>query len=780
MNNKQSLIITIITLSIFLFTSVGFAIYNQSLSINGTSLFNKNGEVFISNAVLASHSNLENPQDPVFTNDSISFNLHFIVESNSNLDDDYSATYDITITNESFFGYAFASSVFNPSVETINNQDMNISYDITGITVGEIIPRLSSRTFQLTISMFPRSPGDYNVTGDSEVNLNEEGQEDTGSLIASIPNNSSVNLINNTRDRVVVTVINTYETAQTFSFSSGNNNFVLVNSSGQALSSFTIPANTTDTYDVYIQVANGVAFAVDSQPMNLLFTGSTSTVSLGNVTCHVPKDNTLLDDEPPIISNVNASFVAQNGVVNLSWSATDVSGIDHFIIDVMNDSDQVVNTITTTNANTSYQVNGLSNGTYYFKVYGEDVKQFNGKTMATGCSASSGYCSQSNSDTYTWTFPVTFNLTDLNTNGANTCTIGTSYSCTLTASGLFRGLPNSVTINMNNQNLTSGYTYSNSSGQITINNVTGPITITAQARTTTCLVEGSKVLLANGSYKNIEDVTYNDLLAVWSYDNGNITYEYPIWIEQTKTSTHYQRTHFSDGSYLDTIGYHGVYSSTYNMFISVDDYSKYKVGTKITKVDNGILKDVTITKIEMIYKPVNYYHVVSTRYYNIIANDFITTDGTVVLTNLYGFDKNITWPTSVRNSVVNDKNKLYSYEELKDVLPYYMFVGLRAEEGKHLNNYGLDLNTFKYYLSKNQSNEEMLLPVNTNNNGKRMWMVTTSRDNLTFKNKYLFEEGSYYVLPVTSSKWFNTSDNKYYYAGDKVLVSHGMHFIEVK
>ena len=59
-------------------------------------------------------------------------------------------------------------------------------------------------------------------------------------------------------------------------------------------------------------------------------------------------------------------------------------------------------------------------------------------------------------------------------------------------------------------------------------------------------------------------------------------------------------------------------------------------------------------------------------------------------------------------------------------------------------------------------------------------MVTTSKDNLAFKNRYLYEEGSYYVLPVTSSRWYSASDNKYYYSGDKVLVNHGMHFIEVK
>ena len=44
------------------------------------------------------------------------------------------------------------------------------------------------------------------------------------------------------------------------------------------------------------------------------------------------------------------------------------------------------------------------------------------------------------------------------------------------------------------------------------NNVTGDIVITATA-TTTCLIKGTKVLLANGKYKNIEDI---DLSRIYS------------------------------------------------------------------------------------------------------------------------------------------------------------------------------------------------------------------------------------------------------------------------
>ena len=778
MKNKLRLIVTIITLSIFLFMTIGFAIYGEDFNIQGRVTFAGNGEVTIVSVDLVNSSNIDNPSNPEFTSDSINFNLNFTVESNSNLDDEYLAEYDITISNASFYDYAFLSTVFNPSIETTNNENLDLAYEVTGIEVGEIIPKLSSKTFRLSIYMYPKATGDYNVSGDSNVNLEGENEEPSGSIMASIPKNITLDLTNPTlREKVTVTIINTYESNQQFSFSLSNSNFKVVNSSGGNLGSITMNANSTQSYDIYIERKN-VSFATNSQNTNLFFNSSDGTSSLGNIKILVTKDETLVDDQAPIISNVSATFVADNGKVNLNWAATDVSGIDHFIIEAIDSNDNVTTYTTNTN-DTNYQVTGLSNGTYYFKVYGVDTKGFSGKTQATECTTSEGKCSRSTSATYTWVFTVTYNLTNITTNSSTEAIIGTTYTGIITAARNY-SLRDTITVQMNGQTLTqgTGYSYSSSSGNIQVYNVSGNITITATGRSNVCLIEGTKILLANGKYKNIENITYNDLLSVWSYDSGSLTYEYPIWIEKESKTNGYQMTTFSDGSVLKTLNYHGIFSVTHNEFISVDDYDKFKVGTKVYKVENGKLKEVTIKKIETIYEEVNYYHVVSTRYYNIIADDFITTDGTVILSNLYGFDKNITWP-KVRNRVISDKNNLYSYDELKDVLPYYMFIGLRAEEGKYLNNYGLDLNTFKYYLKNNQTNENMLLKVKTNKNNKRLWMVTTNYDKVLDYNKYLYEEGSYYELPriIGVNKWYSTSENKYYKPGDRVLVNHGMHFI---
>ena len=60
-------------------------------------------------------------------------------------------------------------------------------------------------------------------------------------------------------------------------------------------------------------------------------------------------------------------------------------------------------------------------------------------------------------------------------------------------------------------------------------------------------------------------------------------------------------------------------------------------------------------------------------------------------------------------------------------------------------------------------------------------MVTTSLDDLTDKEKYLYKEGDTYTLPENNNEnfigWLNTSDNKIYQANNNITVNHGIHFI---
>ncbi len=482
MKNKSRLIITIITISIFLFTTVGFAAYNARMSTAGNVYVKGNGEIAITNVVLDSYSNLENPTNPSFTKDNITFDLTFNVASNSSLGDDYKAEYSITLSNTTFYDYEFASAAFVPSVETNNNQNMRVTYDVQGITMGDIIPKLTTKTFTLIIIMYPTAPGSYNVTGGSNVEVEQEDVTQTGSLLASLPSNSSVNLRNgNVRDKVTVTVMNSFDTAKGFSFSINNSNFKLVDSNGNNLGNLSVPANTTQTYDVYFQKSNSnMTFATDNQTANLVFVKNDGSANLGSVKILVDKDPTLLDSEAPIISDVQATFVADNGKVNLTWSATDINNITGFIVDVCNSSN-VCTEHTTGSSSRNYTVTGLENGSYYFKVYGIDSKQNNGKEQATSCNTNSGYCSQSTSATYTWVFNVTYNLDNYVTknSGPDTVVIGDTFTARYTLSN--NRQYNQVTVTMGGRTLTSGsggYTWNQNNNTMTITNVTGHINVT--------------------------------------------------------------------------------------------------------------------------------------------------------------------------------------------------------------------------------------------------------------------------------------------------------------
>lgn len=293
-----------------------------------------------------------------------------------------------------------------------------------------------------------------------------------------------------------------------------------------------------------------------------------------------------------------------------------------------------------------------------------------------------------------------------------------------------------------------------------------------------CLVENTKVTLADGSEKNIQDIGYDDLLKVWSYEQGRFVYEYPIWIEKEGTSEEYQKTTFSDGTVLNTVGDHSIYSMDANAFVSVTDRDNFKIGTRVAKYNNNEIEVVTVDKIEFIEKNVKYYYVASTRYYNIISNNIITADGLTLLSNLYGFD-NMKWP-SVYKDFVNDKNNLYTKQELE--LPDYLYYGLRAYEAKRFKDI-LPLEMFKVWSKENLLNEQMIkLPI-TDNHNNRLWKVTTSND-FNFKNKSLmYTEGSVYRLPFGPSRenqrfvgWYNMADGKMYKENELVRVVHGMHF----
>ena len=778
-------IIGVIVFVIVALMSTGYALYHQDLGLNGEVALKKQGKLEI---ISASIVNNECNNLAEYTNPTIDgLNLSFKVTGNS---ETFVATYLVEINNGTLSDYAFTNFPFNASLDTSDN--VNISTIITNTSTGkvlnpgEVLAAGESKIYKVQFTITTES-------ANTEVNINggaEFSSDNTGNLIASITPTTGNLQGTNTKACFTVSVANTYKYSRNFTLKSSNDNILLINDDETSLTTLQVGANSTEEYNVCTKVAENSSFLSNqtTTTITLSSTGITD-INVGTLTLDVDIDIIATDKEIPTIGNVNISIPEENtteGSAIVSWDRIDTGGssITNYYIILYNADTNTSTTYETGSSVTSYTLTNLSAGNYYAKVYGVDEAGNIGSSYCGSATTSNGYCTLSNTTALKWIYTVTFSLTKLTHDGSSststTTMVNQSYSTTLAvnSSSNWDMLPSSVTITMGGNTLTSGtdYTYDSSGGTITINKITGDVTITASA-TSVCLVKGTKITLSDGTTKNIEDISYDDLLLVWNYETGSYTYEYPIWIEKGKKTSFYQQTTFSDGSILKTVGKHGVFSKELNQFVSVNDSDNFKIGTEIAKIDeNNKLTYIKVTDIEIIYEEVEYYHVVSTRYYNIVANNIITTDGTTILSNLYEFGDNITWTNRDYNNL-----DLYDYSLFSDIMPYYMFKGLRVEEGKVLSNY-LDYSTFRKYLLGNQLNENMLLKPLENASGNRIWMVTTSDDNIQNKNDYLYEENSLYTLKEPLNKtnfksWYNTSDGKEYKPNDIIKVIHGMHFI---
>ena len=163
----------------------------------------------------------------------------------------------------------------------------------------------------------------------------------------------------------------------------------------------------------------------------------------------------------------------------------------------------------------------------------------------------------------------------------------------------------------------------------------------------------------------------------------------------------------------------------------------------------------------MIKGDVEYYYVGSTRYLNVIANDILTTDGNIIISNAFEFDNNIKWKN-------RDNVPMYSKNEFDDIIPHYLSAGTRAYEAKVLP-IGLDeFRTFLMYSIGNRMDQVKPMPIV---NGRNKFIVSTSTGRQAF-----VLEGDTYTLP--RGKWLSNTDYKIYEGTVKIDCS--TYFIKVK
>ena len=135
-------------------------------------------------------------------------------------------------------------------------------------------------------------------------------------------------------------------------------------------------------------------------------------------------------------------------------------------------------------------------------------------------------------------------------------------------------------------------------------------------------------MLANKTNKKIQDITYDDELLVWNFDEGKYDSAKPLWIKKTETTTWYYKLKFSNGLELKVTG---TYPEAHSLF-SVEDgkfiHANKLVGKKVYTLD-GI---ATLESCEEVHENVEFYNIITNYHMNLFANNVLTSAS---LNNLY-------------------------------------------------------------------------------------------------------------------------------------------------
>ena len=122
-----------------------------------------------------------------------------------------------------------------------------------------------------------------------------------------------------------------------------------------------------------------------------------------------------------------------------------------------------------------------------------------------------------------------------------------------------------------------------------------------------CFTENTLISTKNGD-KFVQDITYDDDILVWNFDEGKLDYSKPIFIKQEQTSDSYWHVTDENGKTVNLVGSNGKSHRLYNKRTHLFEYPQ----------------DILECKCEEIHESVKYYNIVTAYHFNCFANGILT------------------------------------------------------------------------------------------------------------------------------------------------------------
>lgn len=189
--------------------------------------------------------------------------------------------------------------------------------------------------------------------------------------------------------------------------------------------------------------------------------------------------------------------------------------------------------------------------------------------------------------------------------------------------------------------------------------ITGAGTITVDPW---CIIEGTKITLADGTTKAVEDITYDDELLVWNFYAGRFDKAKPTWIKIAEIAPRYNLVKFSNGTEVGFVGaggekgYHRIFNKEAGAFTYTGNLKETPNGTTTFAQDETF---PTVISQEVIEKEVKFYNIITDKHYNIFANGILTS---CKLSNKYHIED----MRYIGEKLISDEQKKAYFERIED------------------------------------------------------------------------------------------------------------------
>ena len=197
----------------------------------------------------------------------------------------------------------------------------------------------------------------------------------------------------------------------------------------------------------------------------------------------------------------------------------------------------------------------------------------------------------------------------------------------------------------------------------------------------TCIIEGTKIMLSDGTYKNVEDLTTNDKLMSFNHETGKLEeavgFIDPENHNQVLTDVYYLL--FDNGNKLGISFEHRFFDTDLKKYIiinsnTIDDY----IGDNFLFIDysNNEYKygNVKFIGYEIKQEYIRCYSPVTFININFISNNILTASGGIIdgLFNYFELDDNYKFDIAKKEEDI-EKYGLYTYDDFLDFVPYEFY-----------------------------------------------------------------------------------------------------------